>query len=91
MKYSPFTITQFFLSLHGQGMNWPIKLRANMAINPKKPSKNTNFRGLNSYLLKIHFYETKPPPLNMREAKSKITPKIWLSCVDDEALNTVII
>jgi len=42
-------------------------------------------------LLKIHFYETKPPPLNINEARSKSTPKIWLPCVVEEALTTVII
>lgn len=88
-KYSPSTTTQLLLLLHGQGVYWPAKLNINMNTNPYSPSKNTSFKGLNEYLLKIHFYDTWPPPLKTNEAKSSITPRIWLSWVEDEVLTTV--
>lgn len=46
-----------------------------MIIAPYSPSKNTNFNGFKEYLLKIHFYDTRPPPLNTSEANNKTIPK----------------
>ena len=89
-RYSPSTMTQLLLLLHGQGVYCPVKLNISMNTNPYSPSKNTNFKGLSEYLLKIHFYETWPPPLKTREAKRSMTPKIWLSWVEEELLKTVI-
>lgn len=69
-------------------MYWPVIHKINITINPYNPSKNTNFNGFKLYLLKIHFYETRPPPLKTNDDKSRITPKIWLYCVEDDELTT---
>jgi len=45
-------------------------------MNPYKPSKKTNFKGCSVYLLKIHFYETRPKPLNIKEPNNKNIPTI---------------
>ena len=60
-------------------MYWNPIVRGTNTNNPYTPYKNTTFKGLISYLLKIHFSAIRVILLNTIDATSN---KIPISCVD---------